>query len=574
MTEQFTFNISLSVLNHLGRSLYRSFATVLGEAISNAWDADAQNVWIYIAPDKKGFFIKDDGIGMSAGDFQNKFLKIGYSKRKMGQQKSSGGRPFIGRKGIGKLALLSCAQKISIISKKAGADYISGVIDNSGLDDAITEDILPQDYPLGECDAKIFNDYTKDHAHGTIIYFEEISDGIKNSLDFLQKIIALYFRFSLLDESFNIYLNDEKITHKNLNKLMKDTQFLWEIENNNDPFINEIKEIFSQTPKEHRNKTIKFPNVKGFIASVKLPSHLNIKGMGERVGIDLFVNGRLRERNLLKHIPTTRIVESYLYGQIHFDNLDDAEIDRFTSSREGIVADDEEFSEFLSEFRKKLRTIIDDWDKWRDAVNQDGDPENKRLTPNQRASRGLFHVTSKDYKSSDKNGKVDDWIDELKEDASFNFESYADCFIAENLIRKYIKEKNISFSAEAEKEIKQYKSREKQNKQAANLSIEIREGGDDSSYLDMDALANLVDKPSDTLIIDATLSRDARWHLKPIRDAVAHTARLTDDAKKMLTALRENIKARIKTLLKRSLGFITSCQTDIYRRKVGCGGRI
>lgn len=44
----FTFDISLSVLNHLGRSLYRSFATVLGEAISNSWDADAKNVEIYV----------------------------------------------------------------------------------------------------------------------------------------------------------------------------------------------------------------------------------------------------------------------------------------------------------------------------------------------------------------------------------------------------------------------------------------------------------------------------------------------------------------------------------------------
>ena len=44
----FRFEISLSVLNHLGRNLYRNFITVLGEAISNAWDADAKNVWIDI----------------------------------------------------------------------------------------------------------------------------------------------------------------------------------------------------------------------------------------------------------------------------------------------------------------------------------------------------------------------------------------------------------------------------------------------------------------------------------------------------------------------------------------------
>src|ERR1700692_2445120 len=96
----FTFEISLSVLNHLGRSLYRSFATVLGEAISNSWDADAKSVHIYISKDKNSFFIKDDGDGMTVEDFQNKFLKIGYSKRKGGAKTSAEGRPFIGRKGI------------------------------------------------------------------------------------------------------------------------------------------------------------------------------------------------------------------------------------------------------------------------------------------------------------------------------------------------------------------------------------------------------------------------------------------------------------------------------------------
>src|SRR5205814_1869316 len=98
---ELVFLEALSVLDHLGRHLYRSFATVLGEAISNAWDADARNVWIYLDADQNGFWIKDDGIGMTADDFQKKFLKIGYSKRKGGKHVSKKGRPFIGRKGIG-----------------------------------------------------------------------------------------------------------------------------------------------------------------------------------------------------------------------------------------------------------------------------------------------------------------------------------------------------------------------------------------------------------------------------------------------------------------------------------------
>ena len=122
--------------------------TVLGEAISNSWDADACNVWISIDRENSSLIIKDDGIGMDSDDFQNKFLKIGYSKRKDGTSTSSKGRNYIGRKGIGKLAMLSCAGSITIISKKEHKEIIGGKIVNSSLDEAIVEDLTPQEYAL------------------------------------------------------------------------------------------------------------------------------------------------------------------------------------------------------------------------------------------------------------------------------------------------------------------------------------------------------------------------------------------------------------------------------------------
>ena len=225
----FTFNISLSVLNHLGRNLYRNFITVLGEAISNSWDADAKNIWIYIDRDKNCLIIKDDGDGMTSNDFQNKFLKIGYSKRKDGVEKTMLQRPFIGRKGIGKLALLSCAKRIHIISKTKNTDFVGGVIDNSGLDNAITSDLNPQQYPLENSDRSKFEIYSKNFEKGTIIYFEDINDGIRNRIEYIRKLIALFFRFSLIDKSFKIHLNDDPITLNELNDLSLSTQFVWQI---------------------------------------------------------------------------------------------------------------------------------------------------------------------------------------------------------------------------------------------------------------------------------------------------------------------------------------------------------
>jgi len=545
---QFTFEISLSVLNHLGRNLYRSFMTVLGEAISNAWDADAENVWIYIDKEKNSLIVKDDGDGMTADDFQNKFLKIGYSKRKDGSRSPKKRRPYIGRKGIGKVALLSCARKISILTKKlVNTQYEGGVIDNSGLDEAIKNDLTPDRYPLGKVDETLFQKYAKGHRRGTIIYFETISEGVRNTIDYLRKLIALYFRFSLVDKSFNIYVEDKLITLDDLDNLAGKTEFLWNINGLDDPYI--TQKLVPPTLKESRVLDV-VGAPKGFIASVKRPRDLKVLSTEEKLGVDLFVNGRLRERDILRHIPTARVYESYLYGQIHFDELDD-EIDRFTSSREGIIADDPKFRELLTIMQKEiLPQIAKDWDPWRIKHKEEGDAEDGRISKKERKSRELFNVVSEDYSLPNESvhkRKVDGWVDELADDAQFNFSSYAESFISENLVRRYIEDKMILLSQEAERERDKWKKAEIDNKNKANISIEIRRSNSDLSYLSLDDLANLVDKARDRLK-EPGLSRDATEY-KPMRDALAHTALLTDLAKKRLTAVYENIKARVRTLL-------------------------
>jgi hypothetical protein len=535
----------LSVLNHLGRNLYRSFITVLGEAISNSWDADAKNVRLYI--NKNSFVIKDDGNGMNEKDFQSKFLKIGYSKRKDGEIKSEGGRPYIGRKGIGKLALLSCAENISIISKTKNTDYTGGKINNSDLDKAIDNDLIPKEYPLEIIDDSKFITYKKNHQHGTIILFEELNEGINKSIKNIRKSIALNFRFSLLDDGFNIYLDDEPISLNDLDDLFDSTQFLWILNENHDPLtelkLNNIDPKFKKTIQKELHIT-------GFIASVIKPSCLKIDGNDEKVTVDLFVNGRLREKDILKHIPSTRVVESYLYGQIHFDELDD-EVDRFASSREGIIANDLKFSSLLEELRTILYEILDDWDHWRREAKQDGDPENKSISPKERKSTELFNIVAEEFipkKEEANRDKVDEWVQDLRDDAQFNFSSYAECFISENLVRRYIKEQKICLNDIAEREYKDRLRSEQGNKEKGNISIDIRQNNDELSYLSLESLTKLVDNvnPANS----AGLSRDAREY-KPIRDALAHTALLTNPAKIKLSSVFENIKSRIKYLLTR-----------------------
>ena len=546
MRESYNFNISLSVLNHLGRNLYRNVITVLGEAISNSWDADAKNVYIEIDRSTNTMSIQDDGIGMNDDDFQDKFLKIGYSKRKNGDYESGSGRPFIGRKGIGKLALLSCAKRISIITKAQGCSVAGGVIDNSRLDEAITDDLIAQEYIL-EPLAKESIDRMSNVENGTLIEFESISDGITNTVDYIKKAIALYFRFSLIDHDFKIFVNGTQITEELLTEFSDKTQFLWKINDIEDPFIDGMNNILEC---KYVNKPI---SMRGYIASVEKPSQIKIRGTQEKVTIDLFVNGRLREKDILRHIPTARIVENYVYGQIHCDFLDEGNNkDVFTSSREGIISEDPTFKLILSELKSIFKKIIDEWDELRRKHGNDGDPDNKKITPKARKAQELFYTTIKDMESNGKfihkGSVVEEWTNKLSEEAQFNVPSYTECFIAENLLRHYIDYANEPLSPEAIREAEKWKNTETQNKGLANICYDVRQSMDDIYYLDMGHLANLIDKVPDKLK-DAGLSRSATIY-KPLRDAVGHTSLLTPLAKSQLTLEYGNIKARLVQLLK------------------------
>jgi len=544
----FQFEISLSVLNHLGRNLYRNFITVLGEAISNSWDAEADNVWITIDRKNGNFIVKDDGNGMTSDDFQGKFLKVGYSKRKTGEQLSPNKqRPYIGAKGIGKLALLSCAEIVTVVSKTSSTEYVGGVINNSELDDAIDQDMTPQQYPLGEFDTSEFSDQTANHDKGTIIYFDQTKENIKNTIPYLKTLIALYFRFSLIDDSFNIHVNGETVTLDNLKGLSDSTEFLWNINELEDPYIDQLSNL-----KADIQILTSDLSIKGFIASVVKPTNLKIRTTDERVGIDLFVNGRLREKDLMKHIPTARITESYLYGQIHFDELDKDGIDRFTSSREGVVESDEKYKALLSEMKSNLiSAILDKWDKLRLERGVDGDDESPRKTPKQRRAISLFNLTSDEYTgdkgNSPESDEIRNWINQLRPEAEFNVPAYVDCFLSENLIRKYIHHKNVPLTVPAQTEITQWKTQEATRKADANISFSIRKHNDDLSYLGMDFLAKVVDGNNPTPNT-ASLVRDAKEY-KPMRNAVGHTGVLSDNAKTKLTLVYENIKGRLRTLL-------------------------
>lgn len=541
----FQFEISLSVLNHLGRNLYRNFITVIAEAVSNSWDAEAQNVWINIDKEGNTFSIKDDGLGMTAEDFQEKFLKIGYSKRKDGKRTTDGGRPFIGAKGIGKLALLSCAKRVSIYSKIAGTAYVGGVIDNAALDKAIKSDSTADQYPLEQPDYGRIEKLQQEHEHGTIIVFDGMKEKLRSSPAHIRKMLAMSFKFSLHDKAFKIFVDGTEVSGADLADLASATEFLWIVNGYTDGYVATLDKLKSPAVP----KTTEL-GIRGFLATVEKPRHLKITGTDERATVDLIVNGRIREKNILRHIPTQRIVESYLYGQIHFDIMDREGTDPFTSSREGVVEDDIQFQSLMDYLKRHLLPqIIDEWDILRLDRNLEGDDENNRKSKKERKARDLFNAAKDDYKLEDaapNKDKVDTWLDELQNDAQYNLQSYIDCFLSENLIRSYLVERAIPLTTVAARDAAKWKEIEAENLNKANISWAIRTANDDLYYIEMDGLAIMAEgsksSTGPSLWLDAV-------NYKPVRNAVGHTGLLSAAGKTHLNQIFLNVRARIKNLL-------------------------
>ncbi len=114
-----TLTYSGRIIDHLGLQMYQSPVAAVAELVANAWDADCGEVRIDLPAsldDGAEFVVKDDGLGMTFAECQERFLNVGYARR--GQESvewsRQKGRRILGRKGIGKFAGFGIAKVVRI----------------------------------------------------------------------------------------------------------------------------------------------------------------------------------------------------------------------------------------------------------------------------------------------------------------------------------------------------------------------------------------------------------------------------------------------------------------------------
>jgi hypothetical protein len=102
---------------------YTSTEKALKELVDNAWDADAENVWIcFPAPmTDVPIVIADDGSGMTRAELESHYLAIARDRRERRGERTAGKqRPVKGRKGIGKFAGLMAAAEMTLETRSRG----------------------------------------------------------------------------------------------------------------------------------------------------------------------------------------------------------------------------------------------------------------------------------------------------------------------------------------------------------------------------------------------------------------------------------------------------------------------
>ncbi len=355
----YEMTLSLNVLEHLGINLYSNVPSVLSEIVANAWDADAELVSIELSAGDT-IVIYDDGIGMTRSDVNDRFLRVGYQRRKEQPAETEKKRKPMGRKGIGKLSLFSIANKVEIHTIKDGE---KSALKMNLLD--IRKQIQGKKegtYRPDELDEGVVN-----FSRGTRIILSDLRKRRTTSTaKALRKKIARRFSIIGAKEKFAVKVDNKKVTPADRDYYSK-LQFLWTYGKQPD-LIRLSKESLSKAA-DSRSEVLKGKRIKidGWIGTVHESRMLKDEESGDNLNrIAIFVRGKMAQEDILDDFGERGVYASYLIGELRVDTLDeDDQEDAATSSRQKIVEDDPRYQELQEVLGHELKYIQNRWSEWR-----------------------------------------------------------------------------------------------------------------------------------------------------------------------------------------------------------------
>lgn len=187
--------------------MYSGAVPAIAELVANAYDADAQRVDIEIPLDSplkpsSEIVIRDDGIGMTFEDVNDKYLLVGRDRRASGADRSPGGRLVLGRKGLGKLAGFGIAKVVTITTIR-NRHLTSFRMSYDELASSKTNTYRPpvlEDRPLRD---------DEQQRNGTVVRLSELQ--LKNRIPAEPFTRSMGRRFSILGQAFKVFINGDEL---------------------------------------------------------------------------------------------------------------------------------------------------------------------------------------------------------------------------------------------------------------------------------------------------------------------------------------------------------------------------
>lgn len=370
----FKMTLSLNVLNHLGINLYSNVSAVLSEVVANSYDADATRVDIAVDQEAEEIVIRDDGVGMSPAEVNERFLRVGYRRREEGGATTAKfGRPVMGRKGIGKLSLFSVAEVVDVYSVKDGSRS-SFRMDLADIRAMIGNELAGGIYyptPLAN--------FPDGMERGTWIVLRKLKKRTTNLVSGLRKRLAR--RFSVIGPKydFQVFVGGAEVTSEDRDYFHK-VQFLWAYggADENEELAKRCANLESKSFAPPA--TLEWGTVTGWIAAADSPKSLKDDEGDSISQITLVVRGKVAHEDLLKEVSESGVFKSYLFGELRADFLDDnGEADIATSSRQGIIEDDPRYRGLIDWLRQQVRSVGRDWSDLRNREGTKVALENEKI---------------------------------------------------------------------------------------------------------------------------------------------------------------------------------------------------
>jgi len=335
------------LVRHLGLQMYAGAVPSIAELVANAWDADAANVWIEIPLDQpfvgaSEIRVRDDGTGMTFDEANDLYLVIGRDRRASGITYTSGSRPVMGRKGLGKLAGFGAAYVVEVWTVKGGwltafrMDYeqiVKGT-DAPLISDKPYEPEVLHDRPVRDDDPL---------RQGTLVILKRLQ--LKKAVSARLFRTSMSRRFAVLSDKFLVHLNGEPLT-----KEAMDFQFR-----------------FPEDGGLGASDIEGAGTIRWWVGFTKIPIPDD-----EARGISVLSRGKLVQAPFyfdLSGGAHGQHAMQYMTGEVQADFLDDA-VDLIATDRASVLWEDPRARPLLEWGQGKVKELLGSWVRHRQEENE------------------------------------------------------------------------------------------------------------------------------------------------------------------------------------------------------------